>query len=427
MDLKISQAQGLHGTIEVPGDKSISHRALLVGALAEGETRILGFLRAADTLSTLRCLEMLGVEIEEKNTELVVHGVGLSGFKEPSDVLNVGNSGTTLRVLPGILAGQKFFSVLTGDDSVRQRPMDRVIRPLCEMGASIWAKDKGTRAPIAIQGEPLRSISYTTPIPSAQVKSAILLAGLLAEGETSVQEKSSSRDHTERILKAFGAKIDTRDRTSIIVGKSILKPIKINIPGDISSAAFFIVGALITSKSELVIKNVGMNPTRTGILEILSRMGARIEQMNNQVINGEPWADLVIKSSKLTATIIEKDLIPKLIDELPIIAIVATQAQGTTIVRDAQELRVKETDRISAMCSELKKLNADITEMKDGFIINGPCQLKGNRCSSYGDHRMAMALAIAGLVAGGETVVENAECIEVSFPGFQETLERVIR
>ncbi|MDI6892771.1 MAG: 3-phosphoshikimate 1-carboxyvinyltransferase [Actinomycetota bacterium] len=427
MDLKISAAASLKGKIAVPGDKSISHRAVILGAMAEGDTTVIDFLPAADCLSTLKCIRALGVEVEElSSTKLVIHGVGVSGFKEPGDVLDVGNSGTTLRVLTGVLAGQGFPSVLTGDESVRRRPMNRVIVPLLEMGAEIRGSENGTRAPISILGRPLRGISYTTPIPSAQVKTALLLAGLLAKGKTTVTEEFQSRDHTERMLKFMGADISVEGTTCAISGGRTLRGVEIYVPGDISSAAFLIAGALTVPESEVLIEGVGVNPTRTGVLDVLEEMGGRLKRVNFSVKSGEPRSDILVKGSKLSGTVIGGEKIPKLIDELPVLAVVATQAQGTTVVSGAQELRVKETDRISAICTELGKLGARIEEREDGFIIEGPTVLRGTVCDSHGDHRMAMALAIAGLVATGTTVIRGAECMDVSFPGFEKVLRSLI-
>lgn len=423
MDLVVNLAKSVAGTIKVPGDKSISHRALMIGALAEGVTSIHGFLKAADCLSTLSCLKKLGVNIKIISKGVVeVDGVGLLGFKQPSDILDVGNSGTTLRILPGVLAAQNFNSSITGDESIRKRPIDRIIRPLRQMGADITAIDD-LYAPIEIHGRPLHGISYVTPVPSAQIKSAVLLAGLLAEGTTTVEEKAISRDHSERMLQYLGAEIVAKDKAVTIRGRTSLKGSQIIIPGDISSAAFFIVGALITPNSRITVQEVGVNPTRMGLVEVLLEMGGIIDQFNWFSQANEPRADLAIESSQLKGTTIKGDIIPQLIDELPIIAVAATQAQGTTIVEGAGELRIKETDRISAINRELCKMGAKITEKEDGFTVNGPTKLRGTVVDSYGDHRMAMALAIAGTVAEGKTVITNSECIGVSFPEFEEMLK----
>jgi 3-phosphoshikimate 1-carboxyvinyltransferase len=425
MDLIIEPAKSIKGTIKVPGDKSISHRALIIGSLTEGTTSVHGFLNSADCRNTLACLRSMGVEIKtEAPTHVEVEGVGLFGFKEPKNVLDVGNSGTTLRVLPGILAGQNFTSVLTGDDSVRKRPVDRIIQPLRQMGADISAVDD-RYAPITITGRPLSGITYDLPVASAQVKTAVLLAGLLADGETTVKEGMVSRDHTEKMLQYVGAEI-TQDNGMISVkGKRPLKGSHFLIPGDISSAAFFIIAALITQDSSLTLRGVGVNPTRLGVVEVLIQMGARIDQLNWFSQANEPRADLVVQTSELSAVTIDGDIVPRLIDELPIVAVAATQAEGVTIVKGARELRIKETDRIAAITSELSKMGAAVEEQEDGFIVTGPCQLRGAVVSSFGDHRMAMALAVAGLVAQGRTVVTGSECIDVSFPGFEQVLRSV--
>ncbi|HDP69247.1 MAG TPA: 3-phosphoshikimate 1-carboxyvinyltransferase [Actinobacteria bacterium] len=428
MELKVSKVSALKGTIEVPGDKSISHRTLILGAIAEGETRISGFLSSNDCLSTLNCLMSLGVEIERLNsTNLLVKGVGLRGLKEAGKVLDAGNSGTTIRILPGILVGQNFSSVLTGDSSLRRRPMNRIIEPLRLMGADIWATDEKNHAPIAIKGGPLKGILYETSIPSAQVKSCILLAGLLADGKTCLKEKVKSRDHTERLLKFLGASIEVNDNKVCVQGGQKFSGGKIKIPGDFSSASFLMAAALLIKDSEIIIKDVGVNSTRTGFLNVLLEMGADIDVFNERMISGEPWADIWVRTSKLKAGAVAGDVIPKIVDELPILSVVATQAKGTTIVRGARELRVKETDRIKAICSELKKMGANIEEFEDGFAIHGPSSLKSAQCFSFGDHRMAMALTVAGMCAGGVTTIQDSECIDVSFPGFKEVLNSLIK
>ncbi len=426
MDLVVNPVKSVAGTIKVPGDKSISHRALIIGALANGTTTINGFLHAADCLSTASCLKKLGVKITNISEDIVeVEGVSLFNFKKPTSILDVANSGTTLRMLPGVLAAQNFDSSLTGDESVKKRPVDRIIRPLRQMGADITAVDD-LYAPIQIHGRPLSGISYATPVPSAQVKSAILLAGLLADGLTTVSETAVSRDHTERMLKYFGAQIETGDKTATITGKTFLKGSQVIIPGDISSAAFFIVAALIIPNSRINIQQVGVNPTRMGLIEVLTEMGGKIDQSNWFSQANEPRADLIVASSSLNGTTIKSEIIPQIIDELPIIAVAATQARGVTAVEGAGELRIKETDRISAITTELNKMGAEITEKEDGFIVKGPVKLKGATVNSYGDHRMAMALAIAGSVAEGKTVVCNSDCVGISFPGFDKMFKQVI-
>ncbi len=426
MDLKVNKVSGLRGKVKIPGDKSISHRAAIIGSLAKGKTLAKNFLFSGDCLSTLRCLEQLGVKFDQPNkNSLIIEGVGLRGFSEPLDVLNVGNSGTTLRILPGILAGQDFFSVLTGDQSARKRPMKRVAEPLKMMGAKIWLRG-GDFAPIALLGSPLNGITYLMPVASAQVKTSLLLAGLIARGKTKIIEKVKSRNHTEKMLKLFGASLEeeVEENSITIKGETDLKGVEIDIPNDLSAAAFFIVGALITPSSEITIDNLGINPTRMGIIEVLLKMGAQIEILEERTISEEPRANLLVKTSNLKGVRISDNLIPKLIDEIPIIAIAASQAEGETLIEGAKELRVKETDRIRAITTELKKMGVWVDEFEDGFSIKGPNKLKGARVKSYGDHRMAMALAVAGLVAEGETVIEEADCINISFPSFKEELER---
>jgi 3-phosphoshikimate 1-carboxyvinyltransferase len=427
MELKVQKANNLKGTIRVPGDKSISHRSIMFGALAEGVTHVTGFLAADDCISTMHCFEALGVEIERlSETELKIHGVGLKGLKEPSVILDTGNSGTTTRILTGILAGQNLFAVMTGDASIRTRPMARVVEPLRLMGAKIWGRGGGTYVPLAINGGALKGVTYDLPVASAQVKTCLLLAGLLAEGETILMEPSKSRDHTERMLELFGARVLIENNRYTITGGQQLKASSVDVPGDISSAAFFIVAALIAGDSAVTIENVGVNETRTGILDALEAMGAGIELANRSNLSNEPRASLLVSGRQLKATTIDGDLIPRLIDEIPIIAVAATQAHGTTTIRDARELRVKESDRIAALTQELRKMGADIEELEDGMIINGPTKLRGARVNSHGDHRIAMSLAVAGLVAEGETTVEDSEAIAISYPEFERTLAALV-
>jgi len=427
MQLKVNKANKISGNITVPGDKSISHRSIMFGAISGGITHVTGFLPAEDCISTMRCFEALGVKIEQiSDTELKIHGVGLKGLTEPVDVLDVGNSGTTMRIMPGILAGQNIFSVLTGDASIRRRPVGRVVEPLRLMGARIWGREDGKYAPLAIKGTALNGIKYDLPVASAQVKTCLLLAGLMAEGQTELSEPSKSRDHTERMLKLFGADLDIDGNNYVIRGGQELRAADIDVPGDISSAAFFMVAALIAAESSVAIENVGVNETRTGIIDALNSMGAQIESSDLSDKSNEPRATLRVKSSVLRATTIEGDIVPRLIDEIPIIAVAATQAQGKTVIRDARELRVKESDRIAALSMELRKMGAEIEELEDGMIINGPAQLKGARVNSHGDHRIAMSLAVAGLVAGGETIIDNSECIAISYPSFERTLRSIV-
>ncbi|MFA5839626.1 MAG: 3-phosphoshikimate 1-carboxyvinyltransferase [Candidatus Margulisiibacteriota bacterium] len=436
------------GEITVPGDKSISHRAIMLGALAKGETTITGFLSGADCLATMGCFREMGIEISMTNDKLkmsndgkvIIKGKGLSGLKEPKGTLDVGNSGTTIRLMMGILAAQPFVSNISGDASIQRRPMLRVAKPLREMGGEIEQKVESGKLiienrngevypPLRIIGNKLKGINYKLPVASAQVKSAILLAGLFAEGETSVIEKNPSRDHTERMLSYLGAKIRiTNYELRITSGE--LYGSHIDIPGDISSAAFFIVAALLTPNSELLIRNVGLNPTRTGILDVLHRMGANIEVLNERIICEEPRGDVLVRSQKsgagsLKAIKISGEIIPRIIDEIPIIALAATQAEGITEIVGAKELRVKESDRIKTICSELRKMGANITELEDGLVIEGPTKLYGAKINSYGDHRIAMMGAVAGLIAEGETEIENTECTETSFPGFEKLLRSI--
>ena len=427
MELTVKKARNLKGTIRVPGDKSISHRSIMFGALAEGVTHVTGFLAADDCISTMHCFEALGVEIERvSETELKIHGVGLKGLKEPNVILDTGNSGTTTRILTGILAGQNIFAVMTGDASIRKRPMARVVEPLRLMGAEIWGRGGGTYVPLGIKGTALQGIAYDMPVASAQVKTCLLMAGLLAEGETILTEPSKSRDHTERMLELFSARLLVKGNRYTITGGQQLKAAQVDVPGDISSAAFFMVAALIAGDSIVTIENVGVNPTRTGVLDALDAMGAGIELANRSNLSNEPRASLLVSGRQLNAITIEGDLIPRLIDEIPIIAVAATQAHGMTTIRDASELRVKESDRIAALTQELRKMGADIEELEDGMIINGPTPLKGARVGSHGDHRIAMSLAVAGLVAEGETIVEDSEAIAISYPEFERTLSELV-
>ncbi|MGQ9824063.1 MAG: 3-phosphoshikimate 1-carboxyvinyltransferase [Desulfotomaculales bacterium] len=425
MSWLVKPARSLRGIISVPGDKSISHRAVMLGALAEGETRIENFLAGEDCLATVRCFRELGVEISgpgEQNT-VVVYGRGPQGLKEPSNVLEAANSGTTLRLLTGILAGLPFFSVLTGDSSLRSRPMGRVVAPLREMGAQIWGRGGGEFAPLAVQGGDLHGISYRLPVPSAQVKSAVLLAGLFARGETAVTETVATRDHTERLLKHFGVRLHSDGRGTVSVkGGQRLAGRPLTVPGDISSAAFFLVAAACTPDSEITVTGVGINPTRTGILDVLKDMGADLAVLNVRESGGEPVADLRVRSSSLSGTVIAGDLIPRLVDEIPVLAVAAAAARGRPEIRDAAELRVKESDRLAVLAVELGKLGADIEELPDGLLIRGGRPLQGAVCQSHGDHRVAMALAVAGLLARGETVVLEEGCAAVSYPGFDDAL-----
>jgi len=424
MRLTVEPRSGLKGHLEVPGDKSISHRAVMLSALSKGTCTVNNFLFSEDCIRTVECFREMGIEISSfpEKKQLAISGKGLCGLKEPKDILYVGNSGTTIRLLLGILAGQPFQTMITGDESIKKRPMKRVAEPLRRMGASITGRDDGNYAPLEVKGGRLYPIEYRLPVASAQVKSAIMLASLFAEGTTKVIEPMPSRDHTERIFRHFGIPI-SKDNNEICVQKiEEFGAADVDVPGDISSAAFFIVAGLIAPGSELAIKNVGLNPTRTGIIDALRSMGANIEIGNERLISEEPRGDVTVRSGELKGTTIGGDLIPKLIDELPVIAVAATQAKGKTVIKDASELRVKESDRIAAVCSMLKKMGAKAKETPDGMIIEGPCLLKGTEIESLGDHRIAMSAAIAGLAARDEMIIENSECIDTSFPGFKELL-----
>jgi 3-phosphoshikimate 1-carboxyvinyltransferase len=412
----------LRGTLHVPGDKSISHRAALLGALAHGVTTVEGFLRADDCLATLRCLRALGIVIEETDDRLIIRGGAL---REPEDVLDVGNSGTTLRLLAGVLSGQPFHSVLTGDASIRRRPMDRVAEPLRLMGARISGRAGGRLAPLSIVGGGLRGIAYTSPVASAQVKSAVLLAGLFAEGETAVREPSLSRDHTERMLGAFGVGVLRSGLEARFRGPATLRATIVRVPGDLSSAAFFLVAGAVVPGSEIVVEDVGLNPTRAGVLDVLRMMGASIRVTDLREEGGEPRGAVVVRAGRLHGTTIEGDLIPRTIDELPVLAVAACLAEGETVIRDAAELRVKESDRIAALARELGRLGATIEARPDGLAIIGGRRLRGGRVSSGGDHRIAMALAIAGLCADGPVTIDDSACIRISFPGFEAALRQV--
>lgn len=425
MEKHLTPIKSLTGAIKVPGDKSISHRAVMFGSIADGKTTINGFLTGEDCLSTISCFRKLGVNIQQDNDKVTVEGKGITGLQPSSEELYVGNSGTTIRLMMGILANTTFRSILTGDESIAKRPMNRVTKPLKQMGALIEGNDSGNKVPLHIQGGRTKGIHYPSPIASAQVKSAILLAGLKAEGTTYVTEPSKSRDHTERMLEAFGVEVDEKGLTVSVAGGQELKGTHVEVPGDISSAAFFLVAGAIIPNSVITLKKVGLNPTRTGILDVLRDMGADITYQNVNDEASEPYGDLIIKTSSLKGTVIEGDLIPRLIDEIPIIALAATQAEGETIIKDAHELRVKETDRIETVVNELKKLGADIEATEDGMIINGKSSLKGASVQSYGDHRIGMMLSIAACIAQGETTLSGSEAIAVSYPSFFDQLNKL--
>ena len=416
--MEIKKIRHARGEIIVPGDKSISHRAVMLGALADGDSHISGFLGGADCLSTIECFRDMGIEIDRYGDRVTVRGKGMYGLKKPQNTLYTGNSGTTTRLLCGILAAQPFDTAMTGDASICKRPMGRVTKPLSLMGADI----ENEYCPLCIHGRPLHGIEYKMPVASAQVKTAIILAGLYSEGETIIHELEHSRDHTELMLKAMGADIRADGLTVRVKRTERLMPQEITVPGDISSAAFFMVLGAILPDSMLVIKNVGVNPTRTGIIDVLKDMGADIELINQRYSGGEPAADIVVRSSKLYGTEIGGALIPRLIDELPVIAVAAVFAEGETVICDAAELRVKESDRIAAITTELKKCGADIIEAADGMIIRGGAPITGAEFTSYGDHRMAMSLAVLAQAADGVSYIDDADCVTISYPSFFEDI-----
>lgn len=421
------QNQSLKGTITVPGDKSISHRSIMFGSMAKGKTTVTGFLPGEDCLRTIEAFKQMGVKIEQQGTDVTIESEGMDAFQEPMDILYMGNSGTTTRLLLGLLAGSHVHAVLSGDESIAKRPMKRVINPLREMGAHITGREDGQFTPIAVKGTILQAIDYTLPVASAQVKSAVLLAGLNAEGTTIVREKEATRDHTELMLRQFGVNIDTTDGVISLAGGQKLTASHVAVPGDISSAAFFLVAGAITKGSEITLENVGLNKTRTGIVEVLEAMGANLEIQPYDHEHAEPAGRVIIRTSQLTGTTIGGDLIPRLIDEIPIIALLATQAEGTTIIRDAEELKVKETNRLDAVVAELSKLGANITATEDGMIIEGPTQLHGAALKTYGDHRMGMMNAIAALITDGAVTLDDADCIAVSYPTFFEDLDSLMK
>ncbi|HJV44553.1 MAG TPA: 3-phosphoshikimate 1-carboxyvinyltransferase [Bacillota bacterium] len=425
--LKTSRVKRIKGDIIVPGDKSISHRAVMFSSMAKGRTEITGFLPGADCLSTISCFQKMGVTITQEGDHVLVDSIGLEALKEPCEVLDVGNSGTTIRLMSGILSGRPMHTTLVGDESIAKRPMKRVVEPLRVMGARIDGRQGGEYTPLSIRGGQLTGNEYHSKVASAQVKSAILLAGLQAEGKTTVYEPHVSRDHTERMLTSFGVQLDVFEGgVSIVGGQQMVTPQRIEVPGDISSAAFVLAAAAIVPGSKLLVRNVGVNPTRTGILDVLIDMGAQVEVLNERVWNGEPVADLQIQYSSLQGIEISGEIIPRLIDEIPIIAVMATQAKGKTVIRNAEELKVKETNRIDVMVEELRKMGANIEPTPDGMIIEGPVELKGATCISHGDHRIAMSMAVAGLVADGVTEIAGADAINVSFPGFEGLLKSIV-
>lgn len=421
------KVNSIQGELTIPGDKSISHRAIMLGSIADGTTEITNFLQGADCLSTIACFRQMGVSIENSTDKVTIKGNGLHGLQAPKNMLDVGNSGTTTRLMSGILAAQNFSCSLNGDASIQKRPMGRIITPLSEMGADIMSIKGNGCAPLQINGRQLHGIDYHSPVASAQVKSSILLAGLYADGTTSVTEPSLSRNHSELMLSSFGANVTSKDTTATIEPAAKLYGQQIIVPGDISSAAYFIVAGLILPNSEILIKNVGINPTRDGILRVCKAMGASISYENKREVSKEPVADLLVRSSSLHGTEIGGDLIPTLIDEIPAIAVLACFAQGTTIIKDAQELKVKESNRIDEMVNNLSKMGADITATDDGMIIHGGKPLHGSTIESKLDHRLAMSFAIAGLMADGETDIHGAEVVETSFPTFYKDLARLCK
>lgn len=431
--MEITNKYSFHGELSVPGDKSISHRGIMFGAISNGLTEVTNFLQGADCLSTISCFRRLGISIENQGSKVLIQGKGLHGLSAPDQILDVGNSGTTTRLISGILAGQPFESTLDGDASIRKRPMKRIFIPLSEMGASFrcWDKDSfpvsfietdSGCAPFTVHGGHLRGIHYQSPVASAQVKSSILLAGLYAEGTTSVTEPVLSRNHTELMLSGFGAQITSTGTTATVKPEPVLEGQSIHVPGDISSAAYFIALGLITPHSEILIQNVGINPTRNGIIQAALAMGGDLTLLNERTVSGEPVADILVKSSTLHGTTIGGELIPTLIDEIPVIAVMAAFAEGTTVIRDAQELKVKESDRIAVVTENLKAMGGAITPTEDGMVIEGGKPLHGALIRTHQDHRIAMSFTIAGLNADGETTLDDADCVTISYPAFHEDI-----
>lgn len=422
----IKPIKKIRENITIPGDKSISHRAIMLSSIAEGESNIYNFLMGEDCLNTIECFRHMGVQINVSEEKINIKGAGLRGLKKPSKRLYVGNSGTTIRLICGILSGQNFQCEITGDTSIENRPMERIISPLRKMGADITSIEKNDFAPLKIQGKSLKSIIYRMPVASAQVKSAIILASLYAEGETVIEEIQKSRDHTERMLNHLGA--DIREDGLKIYSKPItsLQGKDMYIAGDISSAAFFLCLGAISKDAEILIKNIGLNPTRTGIIDVLKEMGANLEISNERILNGETIGDITVKSSNLKGIHIKGDIIPRLIDEIPVIAVAASLAEGKTIISDAEELKVKESNRIKTIVTELKNIGANIEEAKDGMIIYGKSSLKGGIAKSYHDHRIAMALSIAGIVSNDGVQISDTDCVSISFPNFFEIINRMM-
>ncbi len=422
-----TKVNSLKGEVSIPGDKSISHRAVMFGSLAEGTTEVTNFLQGADCLSTISCFRKLGIEIENTSQQILIHGKGLHGLTEPSDTLDTGNSGTTTRLISGILAGQRFTTILNGDASIQTRPMKRIMTPLSMMGADITSLKGNDCAPLRICGGQLHGVAYTSPVASAQVKSCILLAGLYADAPTSVTEPVLSRNHTELMLAGFGAHVTSSGTTATIEPEPDLNGMKIEVPGDISSAAYFLAAGLMIPNSEIMIKNVGINPTRDGILRVAKEMGGDITILNEKTSGGEPTCDLLVRSSSLKGVTIGGEIIPTLIDEIPMIAVMACFAEGITTIKDAQELKVKESNRIDTVVTNLKAMGAHIEATDDGMIIEGGYPLHGAVIDSHLDHRIAMSFAVGALGADGETTIEGADCVKISYPEFYQTLEKLIQ
>lgn len=425
MNMNITKSAGLRGELAIPGDKSISHRAIMFGALADGTTEITNFLQGADCLSTISCFQAMGVDIENGKDRVLIHGAGLHGLQAPEKMLDVGNSGTTTRLISGILAGQSFTSTLNGDASIQKRPMKRIMDPLTQMGADIRSLNNNGCAPLEIHGGKLHGIAYQSPVASAQVKSCVLLAGLYADGTTSITEPVLSRNHTELMLSGFGAQVTSVGTTATIEPEPQLYGQQIAVPGDISSAAYWIAAALAVPNSELVLKNVGINPTRDGILRVVDSMGADITRENVHTVSGELVCDLIVRSSTLHGTTVSGELIPTLIDEIPVIAVLACFADGETVIKDAQELKVKESNRIDTVVEGLLAMGADATATDDGMIIRGGKQLHGATIDSHLDHRIAMSFAVAGLLCDTPTTILNADSVVISYPDFYESLEKI--
>ena len=425
--MKLKTTSCLRGEVTIPGDKSISHRSIMFGSISKGITEIHNFLEGADCLSTISCFRNMGIDIENKHGIVTVHGKGLRGLNAPSCVLDCGNSGTTTRLISGILAPQHFDVTLTGDDSIQKRPMKRIMEPLSMMGADITSLRDNGCAPLSIRGRQLHGIHYHSNVASAQVKSSILLAGLYADGETTVTEPKLSRNHTELMLQFFGADVRTSGTTATVLPASELYGNKVQVPGDISSSVYFVAAGLIIPNSEILIRNVGINPTRDGLIRVCKAMGADITLLNENRDYSEPTADILVRTSDLKGTIIEGDIIPTMIDELPTVALMACFAEGTTIIRDAAELKVKESNRIAIMVQNLTAMGADVEETEDGMIIHGGNPLHGAVIETKKDHRIAMTFAIAALAAEGETEILDAECVDISYPQFYRDLLSLAR